>query len=145
MQKSKAIIYVAPHFSGKTNYLNYLLKLKTKWTRYHTAIVCVSRGLEKQYWQKEKHRKFYLTALGAHTLGTNVNKFFIDNLDNMSNLQLSYLKRDLSVNVPNNVWATSNIIDYELFNKIFVNYEIEIKIFKKIKLKWYEKIIDIIL
>jgi hypothetical protein len=63
----------------------------------------------------------------------------------MSNLQLSYLKRDLSVNVPNNVWATSNIIDYELFNKIFVNYEIEIKIFKKIKLKWYEKIIDIIL
>lgn len=143
MKKSKVNIFVAPHKRGKTSFLVYLVKIHTSFRNTFKSIVCVASLDEKMFWQRTiNNKKFLLTGLGKHTLGKYVNKFFIDDINNLSNLQIHHLKKDLECNVPNNVWCIASKMDHELFNKIFVNYEIKIIRKHNFYLKWYQKILN---
>lgn len=143
MKKSKVSIFVAPDNRGKTSYLVYLVKLYTSFKNTYNSIVCVTSLDEKMFWEKTlKNKKFLLTGLGKHTLGKDVNKFFIDDINHLSNLQIYHLKKDLESNIPNRVWCIASKINYELFDKIFVNYEVKIIRQHNFYLKWYQKIIN---
>lgn len=123
MQKPKIYIYNSKRGTGKTTFLNYLLKIKTFLHDTHKTLVCISNKNLTFEWN-HINKKFWLTSLGKHSIDKYIKYIFVDNLDLLNNFQISYLKKDLNINNVEKIYCTiSSNFDY---SKIFSSEKYDI-------------------